>query len=136
LRADNTRLARAWLLAHLIAVVLIEASLGESLDAPLSGTPGERGARRASGARGNGRIGACAAPSSHCQEGVRPGSCAGPRDGDDHRQAMPGSPYPSAYGDQPRLGHWPASLCLNCRAPIVDHRKQFTPSGGVVAKRA
>jgi hypothetical protein len=34
LRADDTRLARAWLLAHLIAVVLIEASLSESLDSP------------------------------------------------------------------------------------------------------
>jgi hypothetical protein len=34
LRADDTRLARSWLLAHLIAVVLIEASLGEGLDAP------------------------------------------------------------------------------------------------------
>jgi len=34
LRADDTRLARAWLLAHLIAVVLIEASLGEGLDSP------------------------------------------------------------------------------------------------------
>lgn len=34
LRADDTRLARAWLLAHLIAVVLIEASLGEALDSP------------------------------------------------------------------------------------------------------
>jgi hypothetical protein len=34
LRADDTRLARAWLLAHLIAVVLIEASLSEGLDSP------------------------------------------------------------------------------------------------------
>ena len=34
LRASDTRLARSWLLAHLIAVVLIEASLGEGLDSP------------------------------------------------------------------------------------------------------
>jgi hypothetical protein len=34
LRADDPRLVRAWLLAHLIATVLIEASLGEDLDAP------------------------------------------------------------------------------------------------------
>lgn len=34
LRADDPRLARTWLLAHLIAVVLIEASLGEDLDSP------------------------------------------------------------------------------------------------------
>jgi hypothetical protein len=34
LRAYDTRLARSWLLAHLIAVVLIEASLGEGLDSP------------------------------------------------------------------------------------------------------
>ena len=34
LRASDTRLARTWLLAHLIAVVLIEASLGEALDSP------------------------------------------------------------------------------------------------------
>jgi hypothetical protein len=34
LRADEPRLARAWLLAHLIAVALIEASLSEDLDSP------------------------------------------------------------------------------------------------------
>ena len=34
LRADDPRLVRSWLLAHLIAVVLIEASLGEDLDSP------------------------------------------------------------------------------------------------------
>jgi hypothetical protein len=34
LRARDPRLARAWLLAHLIAAVLIETSLGEGLDAP------------------------------------------------------------------------------------------------------
>ena len=34
LRASDPRLARAWLLAHLIAAVLIEASLGEALDSP------------------------------------------------------------------------------------------------------
>jgi IS4 transposase len=34
LRADDPRLARTWLLAHLIAVVLIEASLSEDLDSP------------------------------------------------------------------------------------------------------
>jgi hypothetical protein len=34
LRAYDIRLARSWLLAHLIAVVLIEASLSESLDSP------------------------------------------------------------------------------------------------------
>jgi len=34
LRADDPRLVRAWLLAHLIAAVLIEASLGEDLDSP------------------------------------------------------------------------------------------------------
>lgn len=34
LRADDPRLARAWLLAHLIAVALIEASLSEDLDSP------------------------------------------------------------------------------------------------------
>jgi hypothetical protein len=34
LRASDPRLARTWLLAHLIAVVLIEASLGEDLDSP------------------------------------------------------------------------------------------------------
>jgi hypothetical protein len=34
LRADDPRLARAWLLAHLIAAALIEASLGEDLDSP------------------------------------------------------------------------------------------------------
>lgn len=34
LRAHDPRLARAWLLAHLIAVVLIETSLGEDLDSP------------------------------------------------------------------------------------------------------
>lgn len=34
LRADDPRLARSWLLAHLIAAVLIETSLGEGLDSP------------------------------------------------------------------------------------------------------
>ena len=34
LRADDAKLARAWLLAHLIAAVLIETSLGEELDSP------------------------------------------------------------------------------------------------------
>ena len=34
LRARDPRLARAWLLAHLIAAVLIETSLGEGLDSP------------------------------------------------------------------------------------------------------
>lgn len=34
LRADDPRLVRSWLLAHLIAAVLIEASLGEDLDVP------------------------------------------------------------------------------------------------------
>ena len=34
LRASDPRLARTWLLAHLIAVVLIETSLSEALDSP------------------------------------------------------------------------------------------------------
>jgi IS4 transposase len=34
LRAEEPKLARAWLLAHLIAAVLIETSLGEDLDSP------------------------------------------------------------------------------------------------------
>jgi len=34
LQASDPRLARSWLLAHLIAAGLIEASLGEALDAP------------------------------------------------------------------------------------------------------
>lgn len=34
LQARDPRLARAWLLAHLIAAVLIETSLGEALDSP------------------------------------------------------------------------------------------------------
>ena len=34
LQATDPRLARTWLLAHLIAAVLIEASLGEALDSP------------------------------------------------------------------------------------------------------
>jgi hypothetical protein len=34
LQASDPRLARAWLLAHLIAAVLIETSLGEALDSP------------------------------------------------------------------------------------------------------
>jgi Transposase DDE domain len=34
LRASDPRLARTWLLAHLIAAVLIETSLGEALDSP------------------------------------------------------------------------------------------------------
>jgi hypothetical protein len=34
LAASDPRLARSWLLAHLIAAVLIEASLGEALDSP------------------------------------------------------------------------------------------------------
>ena len=34
LRATDPRLARTWLLAHLIAAVLIETSLGEDLDSP------------------------------------------------------------------------------------------------------
>jgi len=34
LPASDPRLARSWLLAHLIAAVLIEASLGEALDSP------------------------------------------------------------------------------------------------------
>jgi hypothetical protein len=34
LRASDARLARSWLLAHLIAAVLIETSLGEDLDSP------------------------------------------------------------------------------------------------------
>ena len=34
LQADDPRLARAWLLAHLIATVIIETSLGEDLDSP------------------------------------------------------------------------------------------------------
>lgn len=36
LQADDPRLARTWLLAHLIAAVLIETSLGEALDSPPS----------------------------------------------------------------------------------------------------
>jgi hypothetical protein len=34
LRADDPRLVRSWLLAHLIAAVLVEGSLGEDLDSP------------------------------------------------------------------------------------------------------
>ena len=34
LQASDPRLARSWLLAHLIAAVLIEASLSEDLDSP------------------------------------------------------------------------------------------------------
>lgn len=34
LRASDPRLARSWLLAHLIAAVLVETSLGEALDSP------------------------------------------------------------------------------------------------------
>ncbi len=34
LQASDPKLARSWLLAHLIAAVLIEASLGEALDSP------------------------------------------------------------------------------------------------------
>nr|MBW4093071.1 transposase [Pseudomonadota bacterium] len=34
LRASDPRLARSWLLAHLIAAVLIETSLCEDLDSP------------------------------------------------------------------------------------------------------
>jgi IS4 transposase len=34
LRASDPRLARTWLLAHLIAAVLIETSLGDALDSP------------------------------------------------------------------------------------------------------
>jgi hypothetical protein len=34
LQASDPRLAKTWLLAHLIAAVLIEASLGEALDSP------------------------------------------------------------------------------------------------------
>ena len=34
LRASNPKLARSWLLSHLIAAVLIETSLGEDLDSP------------------------------------------------------------------------------------------------------
>lgn len=34
IRARDPRLARTWLLAHLIAAVLIETSLGEDLDSP------------------------------------------------------------------------------------------------------
>jgi len=34
LPAFDPKLARSWLLAHLIAAVLIEASLGEALDSP------------------------------------------------------------------------------------------------------
>lgn len=34
LRASDPKLARAWMLAHLIAAVLIETSLGEDLDSP------------------------------------------------------------------------------------------------------
>jgi hypothetical protein len=34
LRADDPKLVRSWLLAHLIAAVLIEGSLGEDLDSP------------------------------------------------------------------------------------------------------
>lgn len=34
LQASDPRLARSWLLAHLIAAALIEASLGEALDSP------------------------------------------------------------------------------------------------------
>jgi hypothetical protein len=34
LRADDPRLVRTWLLAHLITVVLIETSLGDELDSP------------------------------------------------------------------------------------------------------
>ena len=34
LQASDPRLARSWLLAHLIAAVLIETSLGEGLDSP------------------------------------------------------------------------------------------------------
>ncbi len=34
LRASDPKLAKTWLLAHLIATVLIENSLGEELDSP------------------------------------------------------------------------------------------------------
>ena len=42
LQADDPRLARAWRLAHLIATVIIETSLGEDLDSPPKPQPGQR----------------------------------------------------------------------------------------------
>jgi hypothetical protein len=41
LQARDPKLARSWLLAHLIAAVLIETSLSEDLDFPPEGRPGE-----------------------------------------------------------------------------------------------
>ena len=63
LRASDPRLARTWLLAHLIAVVLIETSLSEALDSPpLSRRHPVPHASQACGASGNARIGVCCWP--------------------------------------------------------------------------
>ena len=61
LRARDPRLARAWLLAHLIAAVLIETSLGEGLDSP----PWAAGIRRATPAQPVARLaGGASAPAT------------------------------------------------------------------------
>jgi len=80
LQASDPRLARTWLLAHLIAVVLIEASLGEDLDSPLSCRPCQRHAGPARGAPGNRPIGACSRGSSPCHADAGASPPAAPRE--------------------------------------------------------
>ncbi len=120
LRASDPRLARAWLLAHLIAAVLIETSLGEALDPPLSRTHPARRVRPACGVPGRPPTGVCSTPSLPPRTGVSAKSPAQPpnavsprhRDDDDPRPGRPNLRYPSAYGAAPLGGAPPGTARL------------------------
>jgi hypothetical protein len=110
LQASDPRLARTWLLAHLIAAVLIETSLSEDLDSPpLSRTIPPRHASRVSGVPGRQRISVCYAPSSpgladaSAQPPAPPqeGAATNHRDEDDLKQTTLNMLYPSAHGALP-----------------------------------
>jgi hypothetical protein len=109
LRADDRRLARTWLLAHLIAAVLIETSLGEGLDSPLRPRLRHRHADAVCGGIGNAPTGACNRRYSLARANARRRPSAAPREDGlpsrrenaRARQARRELPYPSAYGAEP-----------------------------------
>ena len=108
LRADDPRLARSWLLAHLIAAVLIETSLGEGLDLPPPRDPGSAAARPAEFVAGPEMrppppaIGAVRSVphDARRQPSAAPHEYALPshRESARAKQARLKLPYPSAYG--------------------------------------
>jgi len=112
LQASDPRLARSWLLAHLIAAVIIETSLGEDLDSPpLSRSHAIRFVTSVFGADGNPTIdGFSRRYLLHQDDGrvclldaQQEGAWLSRHEGARVSQAKLGWPYPSAYGAAP---HW------------------------------